>query len=161
MTNDWELPEEELHKQIARTGIERARQKESTDMATAKKEKGGVIKQVIDGVAAKKKEKNKAGKSEIEVEIVRLEGQPEDEKVMVDGELPGMETEKDPDLIRAGKAYNSVKKQRMKLTITEVERKALLISMMHDRKLTHYRYGKLTIDLETSEKLRVSEDDDE
>lgn len=84
----------------------------------------------------------------------------EPEPVLVDGELPGFETEKIPELIRAGKSYNQAKKARMKMLETEVERKALVMSLMHEHKLNRYKYGKLTIDLESTEKLKVSEDDD-
>lgn len=69
-------------------------------------------------------------------------------KVEKTKDLPGMEDRVIQDLHDAALEYDSVKKQRMKLTAEEVKKKTAVRDLMHKHKRKHYAYDGIEVTLE-------------
>ena len=114
---------------------------------SARAPKGGVIGQINRKLA----EQNRTAETE-------------QKPILVQGELPGQETPKLKDVIRAAEAYREARDERMKLTMTEVERKEFLHNLMNSHGLKYYSYEGLTVEIVAGRenvKVRVEADDEE
>jgi hypothetical protein len=71
-------------------------------------------------------------------------------------QLPGIENRAIKELEDLARDYKEVQKDRMALTVREVELQQSLITAMHKLKRTEYRYGNLEVTLTVEkEKVRV------
>lgn len=137
----------------------------STAKETPKRPKGGVIKEINDKLAQKKAKKDKPNgkgddfKEMTPEELAAQEGRTEKR---IQADLPGMETPKLPDLIKAAKSYVEARNSRMKMTETEVDRRTLLHGLMNKHQLRYYKFEGLKIELKAGEdKVKVSVETDE
>lgn len=76
-------------------------------------------------------------------------------------QIPELADEKDDELIRLAKRYNSNMKKLKDASSDLQSSQDALKEAMHKRGITRYRYGKLEIDLAVTEKAKVREKDDE
>ena len=119
---------------------------------TPKAPKGGVI-----GEINKKLAEKKAAKANGNDEIAEVK------PVLIQGELPGQETQKDEEIIRVAEHYRTARDERMKLTKVEVERRDFLQAMMNSKGLKHYKFEGVEVDIIAEEKVKVkiAKDDEE
>jgi hypothetical protein len=80
------------------------------------------------------------------------------------GSLPGMGDRAIAELNQLATNYAKLRDQRIALGMREVELREQIRQLMHRKKKTHYRHGRIEIDLKPEgEKVKVkihSEDDD-
>ena len=86
-----------------------------------------------------------------EDEVNKQEGR----KKGVQAELPGMETPKLNDVIRAAGSYEEARDARIKCTEKEVEKKTLLLGIMGKHGLKEYKWGDLVIKVKSTDSIKV------
>lgn len=111
----------------------------------------GTVTQINRKLAEKKAAEQGSREEQAEVEVTKLAEKP----ILVQGELPGQETEKDEEIIRAAEHYRTARDERMKLTKVEVERRDFLQAMMNSKGLKEYKFEGVEVEIVADEKVKV------
>lgn len=119
--------------------------------------KKGTVTKINEKLAEKAKQKAEEFTETPPEELAGQEGRGEEAPppVLIQGELPGQETPKLVDVIRAAEDYRKKRDKRMDATKEEVAAQALLLGIMDKHMLTEYHFEGLVVKKEQG-KIRVT-----